>query len=109
MFGGNGSTLNLSASEHIIGHVGVETNSRKASLAKILLVYDVLIGLTLQARLGKMSPGKSERESSKTLAPVPIRGTKTVLETKETELLISSLQDMEVFKTENLVEVNDMR
>tara|TARA_R110000868_G_scaffold174667_2_gene411467 strand:- start:3972 stop:4406 length:435 start_codon:yes stop_codon:yes gene_type:complete len=37
----------------------VETNSLKTSLARILLVYDVLTGLTIQARLGRMSTSES--------------------------------------------------
>ena len=181
VFGGDGSTLNLPASKQIRGHFGVETNSLKTSLARILLVYDVLTGLTVQARLGRMStgesgllddcllkipprpddllvldrnfgyfhivqrmtcegrpfcirmstgisnfakgvmadsrmdfitdwvPSESERERSKTSAPVRVRVTKAVLETGETELLVSSLQDMELFKTEDLVELYDMR
>lgn len=159
----------------------MEANSLKTSLARILLVYDVLIGFTLQARLGRMStgesgllddyllnipprpddlivldrnfghfhlvrrmtsegrpfcirmsigisnfakevmadsrmdfitewvPSKSERETSQTSDPVRVRVTKAVLETGETELLVSSLLDMELFKTEDLVELYDMR
>ncbi|WP_162418446.1 hypothetical protein [Cyclobacterium roseum] len=59
VFGGDGSTLNLPASKQIRGYFGVQTNSLKTSLARILLVYDVLTGLTLQARLGRMSTGES--------------------------------------------------
>lgn len=181
VFGGDGSTLNLPASKQIRGHFGLEANSLKTSLARILLVYDVLTGFTLQARLGRMStgesgllddcllklpprpddlivldrnfgrfhlvrrmasegrpfcirmstgisnfakgvmadsrmdfitewvPSKSERETSQTSEPVRVRVTKAVLETGETELLVSSLQDMELFKTEDLVELYDMR
>jgi len=181
VFAGDGSTLNLPASKQIRGHFGLEGNSLKTSLARILLVYDVLTGLTLQARLGRMStgesgllddcllklpprpddllvldrnfghfhlvrrmisegrpfcirmstgisnfakgvmaddrmdfvtdwvPSKSERETSKTSDQVRVRVTKTVLKTGETELLVSSLMDMEVFKTEDLVELYDMR
>lgn len=54
-------------------------------------------------------PSKSERERSKTSAAVQVRVTKAVLETGETELLVSSLQDMELFKKEDLVELYDMR
>lgn len=181
VFGGDGSSLNLPASKQIRGHFGVEANSLKTSLARILLVYDVLTGFTLQARLGRMStgesgllddcllkipprpddlivldrnfghfhlvrrmtregrpfcirmstgisnfakevmadsrmdfitewvPSKSERETSQTTDPVRVRVTKAVLETGETELLVSSLLDMELFKTEDLVELYDMR
>ncbi len=59
VFGGDGSMLNLPASKQIRGYFGVQTNSLKTSLARILLVYDVLTGLTLQARLGRMSTGES--------------------------------------------------
>ena len=59
VFGGDGSTLNLPASKQIRGYFGVQTNSSKSSLARILLVYDVLTGFTLQARLGRMSTGES--------------------------------------------------
>jgi len=181
VFGGDGSTLNLPASKQIRGHFGVETNSLKTSLARILLVYDVLTGLTIQARLGRMStgesgllddclleipprpddllvldrnfghfhiahrmtceerafcirmstgmsnfakevmadkrmdfitewvPSKSERGTAKTSDPVRVRVTKAVLETGETELLVSSLQDMESFKNEDIVELYGMR
>ena len=148
----------------------------KTTLARILLVNDLLTSLTLQARLGRMStgdsgllddclleippkpddllvldrnfghfhiayrmtsegrsfcirmstgisnfakevmadsrmdfitdwvPSKSERGTVKTSDPVRVRVIKAVLETCETELLVSSLQKMESFKTENLVE-----
>lgn len=181
VFGGDGSSLNLPASEQIRAHFGLEANSLKTSLARILLVYDVLTGFTLQARLGRMStgesgllddclltipprpddlivldrnfghfhlvrrmtsegrpfcirmstgisnfakevmadsrmdfitewvPSKSERETSQSSDPVRVRVTKAVLETGETELLVSSLLDMELFKTEDLVELYDMR
>ncbi|MEX2566163.1 MAG: IS4 family transposase [Cyclobacteriaceae bacterium] len=181
VLGVDGSTLNLPASKQIREYFGVETNSLKTSLARILLVYDVLTGLTLQARLGRMStgesgllddcltkipsraddllvldrnfgyfhiaqrmtcegrpfcirmstggsnfakgvmadtrmdfitdwlPSKSERETAKTSDPVRVRVTKAVLETGETELLVSSLQDMELFKTRDLVELYGMR
>jgi len=59
VFGGDGSTLNLPASKQIRGYFGVETNSLKTTLARILLVYDALTGLTLQARLRRMSTGES--------------------------------------------------
>nr|WP_280868275.1 IS4 family transposase [Lunatimonas salinarum] len=181
VFAGDGSTLNLPASKQIRGHFGVDANSSKSSLARILLVYDVLTGFTLQARLGRMStgesgllddclleipprpddllvldrnfghfhlvrrmtgegrpfcirmstgisnfakgvmadsrmdfitewvPSKSERETSQTPDPVRVRVTKTVLKTGETELLVSSLLDIEEFKTEDLAELYDMR
>lgn len=181
IFGGDGSTLNLPASKQIRGHFGVETNSLKTSLARILLVYDVLTGLTIQAKIGRMStgesgllndcllkippkpddllmldrnfghfhmahrmtcegrpfcirmstgisnfakevmadkrmdfitewvPSKSERGTAKTSDPVRVRVTKAVLETGETELLVSSLQDIESFKNEDLVELYGMR
>ncbi len=181
VFAGDGSTLNLPASKQIRGYFGLEGSSLKTSLARILLVYDVLTGFTLQARLGRMStgesgllddcllkipprpddllvldrnfghfhvanrmisegrpfcirmstgisnfakgvmadgrmdfvtewvPSKSERETSKTSAPIRVRVTKHILKTGETELLVSSLQDMEVFKKEDLVELYDMR
>lgn len=181
VFAGDGSTLNLPASKQIRGYFGLEGSSLKTSLARILLVYDVLTGFTLQARLGRMStgesgllgdcllkipprpddllvldrnfghfhvanrmisegrpfcirmstgisnfakgvmadgrmdfvtewvPSKSERETSKTSAPIRVRVTKHILKTGETELLVSSLQDMEAFKKEDLVELYDMR
>lgn len=159
----------------------MQTNSSKSSLARILLVYDVLTGFTLQARLGRMSTGESgfldeclqevparpddllvldrnfgnfhmahkmtcegrpfcirmstgisnfakavmadsrmdfitewvpstsERETAKTSETIRVRVTKAVLDTGETELLVSSLQDMESFKTEDLVELYGMR
>ena len=39
-------------------------------------------------------PSKSERETSKTSAVIRVRVTKHILKTGETELLVSSLQDM---------------
>jgi hypothetical protein len=123
----------------------VETNSLKTLLARILLVYAVLTGLTIQARLGRVRmtcerrpfcirmstrisnftkevmadkrmdfitewvPSKSGRVTAKSSNPVRVRVTKAVLETGEAELLVSSLQDMELFKTEDLVELYGMR
>ena len=181
VFGGDGSTLNLPASKQIRGYFGVQSNSSKTSLARILLVYDVLTGLTVQARLGRMStgesgllddclqeiparpddllvldrnfghfhmahrmtcegrpfcirmstgisnfakavmadsrmdfitewvPSRSERETAKTSETIRVRVTKAVLDSGETELLVSSLQDMESFKPEDLVELYSMR
>jgi lauroyl/myristoyl acyltransferase len=54
-------------------------------------------------------PSKSEKEMSKTLVQFWVRITKAVLETGETELLVSSLKNMELFKTKDLVELNEMR
>lgn len=181
IFGGDGSTLNLPASKQIRGYFGLQSNSSKTSLARILLVYDVLTGLTIQAKIGRMStgesgllddcllkippnpddllvldrnfghfhiahrmtcegrpfcirmstgisnfaktvmadsrmdfisewvPSRSERETAKTSEAIRVRVTKAVLDSGETELLVSSLQDMESFKTEDLVELYGMR
>ncbi|NHE58487.1 hypothetical protein [Cyclobacterium plantarum] len=59
VFGGDGRTLNMPASKQIRGYFGVQSNSSKTSLASMLLVYDVLTGLKLQARLGRMCTGES--------------------------------------------------
>lgn len=56
---GDGSTLNLPASKQIRECFGLFTNSTKASLARIFLIYDVNTNFTLQARLGRMSTGES--------------------------------------------------
>ncbi len=54
-------------------------------------------------------PSRSERETAKTSETIRVRVTKAVLDSGETELLVSSLQDMESFKNEELVELYGMR
>jgi len=56
---GDGSTLNLPSSKQIRGYFGIDSSSKKTSLARIFLLYDVNTGFTLQARLGRMSTGES--------------------------------------------------
>ncbi len=56
---GDGSTLNLPASKSIRKHFGMDATSKKTSLARIFLLYDVNTGFTLHARLGNMSKGES--------------------------------------------------
>lgn len=70
---GDGSTLNLPASKQIRAHFGVDPNSTSTSLARVLLVYDVLSGLVLEAQISRMRNGESGllEESLKNIPPRP--------------------------------------
>jgi hypothetical protein len=54
-------------------------------------------------------PSRKERETAGSSDPVLVRVSKAMLETGETELLVSSLMDMESFTTKDLVELYGMR
>jgi hypothetical protein len=53
-------------------------------------------------------PCKSESETSKTSAPIQVGVTKAVLKTDETEILVSIIQNLELFNKEDLVELDEM-
>lgn len=181
MLAGDGSTLNLPSSKQIRSYFGVEASSVNRSLARIFLIYDVITGFTLQARLGRTNtgeasmledclrdmhsragdllvldrnfgyyttvhqlaaadwdfcirmstgmsafaksamadrrmdfvtewvPSRSEVATARAKAPVRVRVTKAILETGETELLVSSLLDMEAVSSADMAELYAMR
>lgn len=55
------------------------------------------------------NPSSKEKENTRNAAPVTVRVTKTVLESGEEELLVSSLTDMEAVSGEEMVKLYSMR